>query len=62
MSGHGPFVWSAYAVFLFVVIALIWLPQRRHRRTLKALAQRERLAQKRSSTALPSENTGAATE
>lgn len=51
MSGHGPFVWSAYGVFLLVVLALICLPRRRHRQTLQALALREKLAQKRATRA-----------
>lgn len=34
MDGHGPFVWSAYAIALFVLLALIVVPMRRSRRVL----------------------------
>lgn len=38
MDGHGPFVWSAYAVCLLVIIGLVLAPMRRRKRYLKQLA------------------------
>ena len=38
MEGHGVFVWSAYAISIAVVIALLLAPGRRQRRLLRGLA------------------------
>lgn len=32
MNGHGPFVWSAYAIALCTLIAVVWSPLARRRR------------------------------
>lgn len=42
MAGHGAFVWSAYAIALVVMAGLVACPLGRHRRLLKAIAQRDR--------------------
>jgi heme exporter protein D len=38
MDGHGAYVWSAYAITLVVVIALLILPLRRQRRLIAELS------------------------
>lgn len=48
MGGHGPYVWTSYAVYCLVFAYLLWQPIRRYRNTLKRLAQQEALAQHRS--------------
>jgi heme exporter protein D len=37
MDGHGPYVWSAYAVTLLVLAFLLIAPGRRRRRLLRAI-------------------------
>jgi heme exporter protein D len=32
MGGHGPFVWSAYAIAAITLCALVWTPLARQRR------------------------------
>lgn len=51
MNGHGPFVWSAYAIAAATLIALVWLPLRRQRRFYRerALAERRAAAQRAAS-------------
>lgn len=44
MNGHGPFVWSAYAIAAATLVALVWLPLRRQRRFYRERAQAERRA------------------
>ena len=39
MAGHGPYVWSAYAITLAVVASLIILPHRRARRAQQLLVR-----------------------
>lgn len=34
MSGHGPYVWSAYVISIAVMLWLVISPQRRRRRLL----------------------------
>ena len=38
MEGHGIYVWSAYAITLAVVAAILLLPRRRQSRFLRQLA------------------------
>ncbi len=40
MDGHGGFVWSAWGISAAVLIALVLLPLRRHRRLLAEAGQR----------------------
>ena len=44
MDGHGPFVWSAYAIALIVLVAIAWLPLARQRRFLR---EQQQMAQRR---------------
>ena len=37
MEGHGAFVWSAYAMTVFVLIIMVILPLRRRRRLLREI-------------------------
>jgi heme exporter protein D len=53
MNGHGPFVWSAYAIAAATLVALVWLPLRRQRRFLRELRVRE---QRRQAAATSSES------
>lgn len=46
MDGHGPYVWSAYAITALVVLALVltpWQRSRQLRRSLQAEARRQAL-------------------
>ena len=38
MDGHGIYVWSAYAITIFVLSAILLLPRRRQARFFKQLA------------------------
>lgn len=38
MDGHGAFVWSAYAITLLVLAAILIAPWRRQRRLLRQLS------------------------
>ena len=40
MEGHGPYVWSAYAIVVTVLVLLVLEPVRRHRRLLAAVRRR----------------------
>lgn len=53
MQGHGPFVWSAYAIAVATLIALVWLPLQRQRRFFRdqRLAERRRQTVQRSAAA-----------
>jgi heme exporter protein D len=44
MSGHGPFVWSAYAITLVVLIAVLYAPLARQRRFF---AQQQQIEKRR---------------
>lgn len=44
MDGHGPFVWSAYAIVLVVLIGLVRAPLVRRRRVLERVRSRLRAA------------------
>ena len=37
MGGHGPFVWSAYAIALITLVVIIVAPLQRSRRVLREL-------------------------
>ena len=43
MSGHGPFVWSAYAIALVVLIGILYAPLARQRRFF---ARQEQIAKR----------------
>ena len=43
MGGYAPYVWSAYAVALVVLVGMVVLTIARHRRTRRMLAQLEAL-------------------
>ncbi len=43
MGGHGVYVWSSYGMTFAVLLAMVWLPWRRHRRLLAEIARRERI-------------------
>ena len=40
MDGHGPYVWTAYAIVVSVLVALVSEPLRRRRRLLNRVRQR----------------------
>lgn len=40
MSGHGPYVWSAYAIVFTVILALVRAPLARRRRLLDRVRRR----------------------
>lgn len=46
MKGHGPFVWSAYAITLIALIYLIWAPIKRKNTLLTQIKKRRALAQR----------------
>ena len=45
MEGHGPYVWSAYAITLIVLVGLVVAPLRRRRQFLVNLRMRLRREQ-----------------
>ena len=51
MGGHGPYVWSSYAVFCVVLLWLVYSPVRRYRALLKRVARHQQLAEQRSESA-----------
>jgi len=57
MSGHGPFVWSAYAIAATTLIALVWIPLQKQRRFFAEQRANERRRQlnQRAATALAAE-------
>ena len=40
MAGHGPYVWSSYAIVLLVVVALVRDPIARRRKLLERVRRR----------------------
>ncbi|HSB96387.1 MAG TPA: heme exporter protein CcmD, partial [Spongiibacteraceae bacterium] len=49
MNGHGPFVWSAYAIAAVTLLALVWAPLHKQRRFFaeqRANERRRQLAQR----------------
>lgn len=53
MSGHGPYVWSAYGISALVLLYLAVLPLRRRRKFLATLSQQlnQQLSQQQSEDA-----------
>jgi heme exporter protein D len=45
MNGHGPFVWSAYAIAAVTLIALVWAPLQKQRRFFAEQRANERRRQ-----------------
>ncbi|MBT5292488.1 MAG: heme exporter protein CcmD [Cellvibrionales bacterium] len=41
MAGHGPFVWSAYAISFIVLAAIIVIPAKHYRQQLKHIRQQQ---------------------
>lgn len=44
MAGHGPYVWSAYAIVLLVVVLQVRAPLMRRRALLRQVRRRAELA------------------
>lgn len=44
MAGHGPYVWTAYAIVLAVIVLLVRAPLVRRRRLLERVRRRAALA------------------
>ena len=40
MDGHGPYVWSAYAIVAVVLLIMVRGPLARHRRTIERIRHR----------------------
>jgi heme exporter protein D len=47
MDGHGAYVWAAYLVTLLVIVAMLAVPVRQHRRVLLQLGAELKRAQSR---------------
>lgn len=45
MDGHGPYVWSAYAISLALMLALVWQPLRKTKQIKLRVQQLQRRAQ-----------------
>ena len=41
MAGHGPYVWSAYAISFVVLAAMVILPAKRYRQQLAQIRQQQ---------------------
>jgi heme exporter protein D len=54
MKGHGPFVWSAYAIAVATLVALVWIPLHRQRRFFREQLAAERRRQASQSAAATS--------
>jgi|TARA_B110000091_G_C13377927_1_gene294957 heme exporter protein D len=39
MAGHGPYVWSAYAISFIVLAAIVVIPAKRYRQQLAQIQQ-----------------------
>ena len=57
MGGHGPFVWSAYAIALITLLALVIVPLQRSRRIVAELRAGERRRNARNQSASPHSGT-----
>ncbi|MDB6062970.1 MAG: heme exporter protein CcmD [Verrucomicrobiaceae bacterium] len=60
MGGHGPFVWSAYAITAFTLIALIVAPLQRQRRFFheqRGIERRRQAQSQRTGAADPATDT-----
>ncbi|WP_075878706.1 heme exporter protein CcmD [Vreelandella massiliensis] len=42
MGGHAPYVWSAWGVTLFFIVALVWHARFERRQLIHSLKRRER--------------------
>jgi len=49
MDGHGPYVWTAYAIVLVVLVGLVRAPLVRRRRVLERVRSRLRATRSTSS-------------
>lgn len=45
MGGHAPYVWSAWGVTLFLLLASVWHARLERRQLIRSLARRERREQ-----------------
>lgn len=50
MGGHGSYVWSAYLIWVLVVVGLVRVPLGRRRRVLARIRSRLRAGEARSMT------------
>ncbi len=41
MAGHGPYVWSAYAISFLVLAAMVILPAKRYRQQLAHIREQQ---------------------
>lgn len=41
MSGHGSYVWSAYAISFLIILTLVIHPLRKKQQVLRAIQQRQ---------------------
>ena len=41
MAGHGPYVWSAYAISFVVLAAIVVIPAKRYRQQLAQIHQQQ---------------------
>ena len=41
MAGHGPYVWSAYAISFIVLAAMVVIPAKRYRQQLAQIRQQQ---------------------
>lgn len=41
MAGHGPYVWSAYAISFIVLVGLVIIPAKRYRQQLAQISQQQ---------------------
>ncbi|MDA8962654.1 heme exporter protein CcmD [Pseudomonadales bacterium] len=46
MAGHGPYVWSAYAISFVVLAAMVILPAKRYRQKLAQIRQQQLSSEK----------------
>jgi len=53
MDGHGPYVWSAYAIVTVAMLVAVVAPVRRHRAIVRQLSRRRDLGDDRSTTDTP---------
>ncbi len=55
MGGHGPFVWTAYAIALITLLALVIVPLQRSRRIVAELRAGEQRRTARARSAAPTQ-------
>ena len=56
MQGHGPFVWSAYAIAIAVLLGIVWSPLSRQRRFFAEQRQSEQRRAQRQKQVSPSQS------